>query len=280
METRLKELQARRAKTIQQLKDITKYDRTLELLEKYGEEKPRRKKTLHGEDDEGNAKKVSGHKKGGRHSISGQPARTSLPIPATANIQRPQTAPGTPQNYRDGPIPALPPLPQSPSPSPQQQPTAEFAPNAGELPAYPNRYEYNPGPPTWYDRLLDVMLGEDETASKNRIVLICQKCRLVNGQAPPGTKSLTEVGRWRCMSCGAMNGEVDEGKRIVREVMGPQTDATTTEVDSEGSTDAVKIERDDARRTDDEDGGENQSVISEAPPRRRKLRRGKSQGSN
>lgn len=69
---------------------------------------------------------------------------------------------------------------------------------------------------------MDLLLGEDETASKNRIVLICKQCRLVNGQAPPGTNSLAELGMWKCMACGAMNGEVDEGKRLVREVLGVQ----------------------------------------------------------
>jgi hypothetical protein len=69
---------------------------------------------------------------------------------------------------------------------------------------------------------MELLLGEDETAAKNRFVLICQRCRLVNGQAPPGTKSLDEIGTWKCMACGAMNGEVDEGKRIVNEVLAKQ----------------------------------------------------------
>lgn len=76
-----------------------------------------------------------------------------------------------------------------------------------------------PSEPHWYDRIFDVLLGEDETAAKNRIVLICRSCRLVNGQAPPGTKSLGEMGMWKCMACGTPNGEMDEGKRIVREVL-------------------------------------------------------------
>ena len=58
----------------------------------------------------------------------------------------------------------------------------------------------------WYDRILDVLLGEDETLAKNRLVLICQNCRLVNGQAPPGVKALEEIGSWRCGGCGARNG--------------------------------------------------------------------------
>ena len=29
----------------------------------------------------------------------------------------------------------------------------------------------------------------------------------MNGQAPPGTRSLEDVGRWRCGGCGAWNGK-------------------------------------------------------------------------
>ncbi|KAF4981653.1 hypothetical protein FZEAL_2593, partial [Fusarium zealandicum] len=81
----------------------------------------------------------------------------------------------------------------------------------------------------WYDRIFDVLLGEDETAPKNRMVLICQSCRLVNGQAPPGAKTLAEVGTWKCMSCGAVNGEMDEGKRIFNEVLDAARDAAEEE---------------------------------------------------
>lgn len=99
----------------------------------------------------------------------------------------------------------------------------------------------------WYDRVMDLLLGEDETASKNRFVLICRRCRLVNGQAPPGTSSLAELGMWKCMACGEQNGEVDEGKRIVKEVLGAQmrddTDgATENEHDGGESSDLVEVE--------------------------------------
>lgn len=82
-----------------------------------------------------------------------------------------------------------------------------FAPNAFSDPAPPPASAYAPVPHhRWYDRILDVMLGEDETLAKNRLALLCSHCRLVNGQAPPGTRSLEEIGRWRCGSCGAWNG--------------------------------------------------------------------------
>ena len=65
---------------------------------------------------------------------------------------------------------------------------------------------------------MDLLLGEDETNPKNRLVLICKKCRLVNGQAPPGVKTLEDVGKWRCSECGTMNGEESEAKKLVAEI--------------------------------------------------------------
>ncbi|KAI8631616.1 hypothetical protein F5Y19DRAFT_424346 [Xylariaceae sp. FL1651] len=249
LETRLKDQQAERAKTIQKLKDATKYDSTLELLEKYGGSGEKRSKAKKQKDgNEGTlAPENDGSKKKHRQSIdSGHFAgRTHLPPPPTANIQRPSTASGIPQN-RQGQFPTPPPRTQSPAPP---QPTEEFAPNAdaGPLPPTYNQYEMSQGPPSWYDRILDLMLGEDETAPKNRVVLICKKCRLVNGQAPPGTKNLAEIGTWKCMGCGAANGELDEGEKIIQEVLrkSPHESRSGEERDSDRSSDLVKVEEDD-----------------------------------
>jgi hypothetical protein len=62
---------------------------------------------------------------------------------------------------------------------------------------------------------LDALLGEDETQAKNRLALICNECRLVNGQAPPGTRTLEDIGRWRCGGCGAWNGKEKVKEDIV-----------------------------------------------------------------
>ncbi|KAL2269345.1 hypothetical protein VTJ83DRAFT_1529 [Remersonia thermophila] len=220
---RLKEHQEERAKTIQKLKDATKYDSTLELLEKYGGEsrnKPGPKPTEEGgaPDDDKAAPVKAKHQ--------GLPSRINMPPPPTANIQHPPTL---------GPNPAQPhplsrpvtPVPAVPQHADMAGP-AEFAPNAfdGKPPhAYIPYPSAAPVEPRWYDRILDMLLGEDETAAKNRIALICARCRLVNGQAPPGTKSLSELGMWKCMACGAPNGEIDEGKRIVAEVLGARAAA-------------------------------------------------------
>ncbi|KAK8005541.1 hypothetical protein PG990_011578 [Apiospora arundinis] len=229
LEARLKDQQSERATTIQKLKDATKYDSTQELLEKYGGEKPKRNVPTHGDDDTNKNAKAGGNKPNRRSSLgpNGPPTRTNFAPPATANIQRPPSAQGTPTSIRHPNLIPLPPSrPSSSHISPQRHQqqrefSEEFAPNADDLPHTPYpQYDFNPNTHRWYDRILDLMLGEDETAPKNRIVLICQNCRLVNGQAPPGTKALADIGLWKCMSCGSMNGEMDEGKKIMREVLG------------------------------------------------------------
>jgi hypothetical protein len=253
LSVRLKEYQTERAKTIQKLKDATKYDSTLELLEKYGgaENKQAKGKKV-AEEGEESADREKDRRLKPKHP--GLPQRTNMPPPPTANIQRPAQAmpgPGTPQSR-----------PQSRLGSPPQPPldqlsmdvSAEFAPNAFDGKAPPAFMQYPPAamapPPEshWYDRILDTLLGEDETAAKNRIVLICSNCRLVNGQAPPGTRSLSELGMWKCMACGASNGELDEGKRIVQEVLGGRTPDVKVEATDDGasrsSSDLVEVEKD------------------------------------
>lgn len=101
---------------------------------------------------------------------------------------------------------------------------------------------------------MDLLLGEDETASKNRIVLICKNCRLVNGQAPPGTNNLSDLGMWKCMGCGSSNGEVDEGKRIIREVLGEdmrKSESTNGASYDEDSSDVAGTQSEGAPTEDD-----------------------------
>lgn len=262
LESRLKDQQAERTTTIQKLKDATKYDSTLELLEKYGGEKRTQSKKQPGEGEEGDdqQKKGPNNKKGRQSTGLGSPVggRTNMPPPPTANIQRsPQIPSPQRQNHR-GPSPIPPPH------APEQYPNEEFAPNAGPLPPIYPQYEVNPGPPHWYDRIMDLMLGEDEMAPKNRIVLICRNCRLVNGQAPPGTKSLADLGQWKCMSCGVLNGEMDEGKKIIREVLGQEKSsngARSDDRDSDLSSDVVKVDNDSEGGRGSSDGEDAQPAV-------------------
>lgn len=223
--TRLEEQQAERTKTIEKLKAATKYDSTQVLLEKYGGAAPKPKKPSTPKTPK------SAPKQGGRVSMGGPPA--------TANIGRPEHTPSQPSTPQPQPQPQqmIRPPPQI-MPSPVSlQPAAEFAPNAFSAPPqYAQSGDVNAGG-NWYDRILDLLMGEDETSPKNRVALICQNCRLVNGQAPPGTRTLAELGRWRCFGCGSMNGEEDEAAKAVKEMkerIGSQEEV--------GSPEIVKVE--------------------------------------
>ncbi|KAH8590689.1 hypothetical protein B0O99DRAFT_598728 [Bisporella sp. PMI_857] len=218
---RLETQQAERAKTIDKLKAATKYNSTQELLEKYGgvTPKPKPKK-----DNPGTSKAPKGGQKI-------QQGRIGLGPPPTANIHRPGQAEARPPTPQPLP-PKTPPiyissLPATPVGHVAQ---AEFAPNAFSAPPqYAAPSEVN-AEGNWYDRVLDLLLGEDETSPRNRVALICQNCRLVNGQAPPGTKRLADLGKWRCFGCGTMNGEEDEAVKAVKEMKEKIADQPVTSI--------------------------------------------------
>lgn len=215
----LNELHKQREVTIEKLKVATRYNSTQELLEKYGGESPKQSSSPQAETKE--------PKPG---SPRAPPQRTGLPPPPTANIRRPPQPQAGPQNPPPPPSPhqispqqqqQQQPLYNAPSQIPQLPPTDEpgFAPNA-----FPSSGQYIEQP-HWYDRLLDVLLGEDEMQPRNRMAMICSTCRLVNGQAPPGIKTPEELGRWRCGSCGAWNGIENETTQILSSLR----EGTTTE---------------------------------------------------
>lgn len=58
----------------------------------------------------------------------------------------------------------------------------------------------------WFDRVLDLLVGEDEAAAQNRQALICGKCHNHNGLAPFG-KTAAEI-RYKCPGCGEWNGNI------------------------------------------------------------------------
>jgi hypothetical protein len=221
-ESYLKKLNKERDATIERLKEATKYNSTQQLLEKYGAS-PKQPE----QPQQGNS--PGRRKSQGPQKPAPPPGpRTGMAPPPTANIQRPQAQqlPHTPQK-----APSNVSSPQGPSPPPQlppqEAPGAEFAPNAFNTGAVDLTKQYTADSPAaftqthWYDRILDALLGEDETQAKNRFVLICSECRLVNGQAPPGARALEDVGRWRCGGCSAWNGKEkpreDDVTRLVRD---------------------------------------------------------------
>ncbi|PLB44913.1 hypothetical protein P170DRAFT_479453 [Aspergillus steynii IBT 23096] len=232
----LDDLQKQRDETIEKLKVATKYNSTQQLLEKYAGESPTPQRANKSGDEK---RKPDAKRKPANPSPPIQ--RTGLAPPPTANIPRPtppqspQPAPSPdlqlpPSPYAGSPLQqpaANTPQPQSPQPPPSGFDEPGFAPNA--FPSAPQYVEQS----HWYDRLLDVLLGEDETQPKNRLALICTTCRLVNGQAPPGIKTLEELGRWRCGSCGSWNGEESETKKVLAGIRKPAAERSWAKADPE-----------------------------------------------
>ena len=149
-------------------------------------------------------------------------------------------------------------------------PGEEFAPNAFSQPPPPPPVQQAPSSqyaapegPKWYDRILDVVLGEDETSAKNRIVLICHECRLVNGQAPPGARTLEEVGKWRCSGCRALNGVESVEKKMLREA-GIASPISPTSAVTEGDSEEA-AEEDDGSEEDTAQATED-GAAADAPP--------------
>lgn len=237
VQRQLDALQAQRDVTITRLKTATKYDSTQELLKKYGGTPTPKAKTA------GDSEKKGAAKSGGAETP--KVGRTGLGPPPTANLpkrdslnpmqdtpRRPTTQPRSPL----GQEPSYSPARASPPSQRPLSPQEEFAPNAFLSP--PQYAQIDDGS-KWYDRIMDVLLGEDETSPRARIALICRNCRLVNGQAPPGVKRLEDVGKWRCGGCGTMNGEESEAKKIVTRIKEQASaEAESTESPVQGGEDA------------------------------------------
>ena len=212
-QSQLDDLQKQRDTTIKKLKAATKYDTTQELLKKYGGTPTPKPKTTNEPDRKARLKQGD--------SNSPQGARTAFVPPPTANIPGRNEPSPLPVGPRLSPSSSVPRQSSSPGQALWQQHrlaqdgSAEFAPNA-----FPSAPQYAPADdgPRWFDRLTDLLLGEDESLPGKRLALICSNCRLVNGQAPPGTQRLEDVGKWRCMACGSMNGEETDVNKIMASI--------------------------------------------------------------
>jgi hypothetical protein len=214
-EARLEDLQMQQRATIEKLKAATKFSTTQSLIEKYG----------------GSSTGISEPK------VENKKPSSATPGTAVAKPTGPQGPPHLPQPHLPQLAATLSPdqirvqqqlLAQQKAGIPPQfgqaQPQAQQLPRGPQPPLQsrspqplqmqgqtqpPSQQHLQPEEataPKWYDRILDVVLGEDEMSAKSRFALICKNCRMVNGLAPPGTRSLDEMEEWGCARCGTMNG--------------------------------------------------------------------------
>ncbi|KAL5115749.1 hypothetical protein ACEQ8H_006357 [Pleosporales sp. CAS-2024a] len=274
----LKKLNKERDATIERLKEATKYNSTQQLLEKYGAS-PKQK--------EQPSPQSQKQQQQAPPKQQAQGPRTGIAPPPTANIQRPhsQPQPITPQR-----APANASSQGSPSPRllpPLDTPGADFAPNAFGSGEVTKQFSTAPAATFtqthWYDRILDALLGEDETQAKNRLALICAECRLVNGQAPPGARNLEDVGRWRCSSCRAWNGK-EKPREHVAELVESWDDERKSNQGQRSGVESMNSGHgeDDGgltEETDAHDAEENKDVV-ETPPSRSTRSKTKATGKN
>ena len=91
--------------------------------------------------------------------------------------------------------------------SEQLQPPFQPRPDQPPLPL-PRQTEHK----TPFDRILDLLVGEDENSPMSREALICGHCGNHNGLAPKGEVALSV--RYLCPRCGNWNGKASENQEL------------------------------------------------------------------
>ncbi|KAA8899019.1 hypothetical protein FN846DRAFT_191151 [Sphaerosporella brunnea] len=215
-ETRLEDLQTQQRATIEKLKAATKFSTTQSLIEKYGGTSSGISQSVENQKTPSlsaatSASESTGPQQRMPHQPQPQPQLSQLANTLTPDQMRvqqqllAQQKAGIPPQY--GQVQAQGQPPRGPQPPFQQRlPQTLHMQGHTQPPSQQHLQPEEATAPRWYDRILDVVLGEDETSAKNRFALICKNCRMVNGLAPPGTRSLNEMDEWGCARCGTMNG--------------------------------------------------------------------------
>lgn len=80
---------------------------------------------------------------------------------------------------------------------------------------------------SWVDRILDLLVGENELSPTNRYALICSACHAHNGLAPYG-KTADEVS-YKCPICGAQNGQLEKLLEPITNPINPHKEQTASD---------------------------------------------------
>lgn len=157
--------------------------------------------------------------------------------------------------------------PRTPSPNPNPNLQQSNTPNQSQQLFQPQLQPVHAVPyqPQWYDRILDMIAGEDEYSPKTRYALICYNCHNHNGLAPPG--QLPEYTIYICPHCGKENGkpqkrkeeeaDVDDGVKVeaedsnnndskdddYEEISAPEPDTTSTTTTGTESTEKPEMQQ-------------------------------------
>lgn len=105
-------------------------------------------------------------------------------------------------------------------------PNARIAPSTRPVPVQTPSGHFRPPPPEakpyerhWYDRLVDVIVGENEASPNSKYALICEKCSNHNGLALPS--EIDEI-QYTCPRCGFFNKSRRDKRRSLGSGDSPQ----------------------------------------------------------
>jgi hypothetical protein len=184
-------LKTRLDEKLEELKEKSDYYNTQQLLERYDSKSP---------------SNVNLEKPREQFTPQQQPIQHHLQHkPSTDNLRQQQSLDQLRQRGNSRPpIPPLPPpITSSVFSPPLPQNIPQFHPSAFSPPPSPSLTQEQHAK-TFLDRVLDLLVGEDENAADHRYALICRHCRAHNGLAPPGERG-EDVG-YLCGRCGGWNG--------------------------------------------------------------------------
>lgn len=207
-EDRIKYLRQQQEGKLEELKQKTGFYSTKAIVDRY---EPKKKEVKKPAQQQANKQNAPTNR---RQGVPPPTANVPRNLPPTANV------PAVPVVPAPGPGPNVPAaVPAIPKPVPVSEKEVLAAKqsqdNAGVSVAPVSTGPYQR---QWFDRVLDLLVGEDESAAQNRQALICSKCHNHNGLAPFG-KTAAEI-RYKCPNCGEWNGNLvpTEAVELVEEV--------------------------------------------------------------
>jgi len=173
-------LKIRLGEKIEELKEKSDYYNTQQLLERYDSKSIKTTEARPKENSKEHAPSENGHQRQPSENLGRDQSLDTLRLRTSSNHQLPPQI-----------------IPAGPSSGASQNDPSEFGPTSSWLPQESHSRAF-------LDRLLDLLVGEDENSPDHRYALICRHCRAHNGLAPPGETG-EDVG-YLCGRCGGWNG--------------------------------------------------------------------------
>lgn len=221
-EDRIKYLRRQQEGKLEELKQKTGFYSTKAIVDRY---EPTKKEVKKPTQQSAKKQNVPTNR---RQGVPPPTANVPRNLPPTANVPMTPVVPAPGSNVHAA-VPAIPkPVPVSEKDVVAAKQSLDKA-GVSVAPVSTGPYQRQ-----WFDRVLDLLVGEDESAAQNRQALICSKCHNHNGLAPFG-KTAAEI-RYKCPGCGEWNGNLipSESAELVEEVKEKKDEEREGEEEGDG----------------------------------------------